>query len=577
LDFVNLDHNGISGLEPLTALPNLRGLDLGYNTLTNLTELNTLTNLQRLYLSGNSLSNLVELAQLRKLTSLTLYNNQITDLSPLAGLTNLTDLGLSKNPIGDYSVLIGLTNLTSLWLGDNAISNLNFCSNLKKLEVLDLSDGRLIELDGLENLTNLMVVFVDDNHLTDISGIQDLPNLSYVSLLGNMLDLDAGSPDALVIEDLLNRNVTVIYESQNQSPAISVASQWVIAVNAASTLSLYIDDDSTPSSDLIVVAHSSNAVLLPDQNISIVGTGNIRKMDLAPRANQTGTTEITLSVTDETGASNSAVVQVMVVVAQVVTIPDPNLEATIRQTLNKPIGALDNLDFLELRHLEILDANITNLSGLEWAENLSSLIINSTFPLSLSPLVDLPNLIGLRLQSVPVPDLWRLSQMPQLAFLELNHIPILDLTSLSGLTNLRALSLSQNLLTNIAPLLELPQLAYVDVTLNLLDLSVGSSATEVIEDLQNQGVIVKYFPQYEPPTTPSTALSWLEPVGVPANGQFQLILHLVVPKVYLLQASTNLSYWFPLSIVVATNSDIPIVDDTANSRQRLYRLKELSP
>src|SRR5262245_27276224 len=64
-------------------------------------------------------------------------------------------------------------------------------------------------------------------------------------------------------------------------------------------------------------------------------------------------------------------------IAQEVIIPDPGLNAAIRQALEKPNGPLTETDLLGLTNL-IADArNITNLAGLEAARNLTALSLQS--------------------------------------------------------------------------------------------------------------------------------------------------------------------------------------------------------
>jgi internalin A len=69
-------------------------LDLRHNQIVDLSPLSVFANLKYLYLS----------------------KNQIADLSPLFLLTNLEDLYLSENQIADLNPLFALTNLTYLIL-----------------------------------------------------------------------------------------------------------------------------------------------------------------------------------------------------------------------------------------------------------------------------------------------------------------------------------------------------------------------------------------------------------------------------------------------------------------------------
>src|SRR5437660_9294842 len=70
--------------------------------------------------------------------------------------------------------------------------------------------------------------------------------------------------------------------------------------------------------------------------------------------------------------------------AQQVTIPDPGLNAAIRQALQKPTGPLTQQDLLSLSNLNAGQRNISSLQGLEVARNLSSLDLTSNHLANLS-------------------------------------------------------------------------------------------------------------------------------------------------------------------------------------------------
>src|SRR5881628_2328014 len=80
---------------------------------------------------------------------------------------------------------------------------------------------------------------------------------------------------------------------------------------------------------------------------------------------------------------------------QEVSIPDPNLNAVIREALQKPTGPLTQSDMLSLTGLSAIFRNITNVQGLEAAQNLVSLdlqdnqITTFNFPTNLTKLVSL--------------------------------------------------------------------------------------------------------------------------------------------------------------------------------------------
>ena len=60
-----------------------------------------------------------------------------------------------------------------------------------------------------------------------------------------------------------------------------------------------------------------------------------------------------------------------------VTIPDPGLNAAVREALQKPVGPLTQADLLSLNFLSACCRDIKNLQGLEAAQNLRILDLHS--------------------------------------------------------------------------------------------------------------------------------------------------------------------------------------------------------
>ena len=72
-----------------------------------------------------------------------------------------------------------------------------------------------------------------------------------------------------------------------------------------STVGLIVADTETSVSNLTLTASSSNTSLLPNSNISIGVNGAQRSLQFTPLANQTGTTTISLQLTDTNGLSST--------------------------------------------------------------------------------------------------------------------------------------------------------------------------------------------------------------------------------------------------------------------------------
>ena len=57
------------------------------------------------------------------------------------------------------------------------------------------------------------------------------------------------------------------------------------------------------------------------------------------------------------------------------------------------------------------------------------------------------------------------------------------------------------------------------------------------------------------------------------NGEFELTLHGEIGRIHLIQASTDLVVWEPVTNVLSTATTLQIVDPAANSmKQRFYRV-----
>ena len=522
-------YRSVTNLPPLLGLTNLSSIVLaGVPNLSPLTGLN-LTNL---WLANNGLSNAAFFTAFPRLRHLSLDDNAIANPLPLLALANLTGLGLSRNPGLNPTDLAGFTNLTRLVLDGYAISNLSFLSNLTRLEALSLRNSRVTELSGLAGLTNLAACYTERSRLTNPAALLNLPRLRFAGLTGNGLDLSPGSAALTTINELQGwgaatpgRGAQVASLPQNQSPVLSLATNWIIPMNESSTIGFSLWDDATAVSQLVLTTNSANPALIPNGNVTLVGTNADRTLTVTPLAGQSGTTTITLIATDEAGASVERMVSVQVVVPTPLTNLCPNLDANVVSALSlasgTPAADLTLVDLLRVEFLSVNDANLTDaclwslttnlislnlvsntLAGLNFLTNLprlTSLSLNHNTATDLSVLAGFTNLTALNLGGNAISDLAFLQDFTSLRQLSLNDNLITVLAPVTGLTNLSQLSLYGNRLTQINPLTNLPQLAFADLRLNLLSLSNGSPARAVITLLTNGGTTVLTTPQWGPP------------------------------------------------------------------------------
>ena len=168
-----------------------------------------------------------------------------------------------------------------------------------------------------------------------------------------------------------------------------------------------------------------------------------------------------------------------------VNIPDANLRAVIADSLDKRRDeAITRSEMATLTHLEVRDrdANISDLTGLQFATNLTYLWLTGNAITDLSALCDLTNLTDLVLFANAITDISALSNLTNLIHLNLNHNTISDISVLSNLTNLEWLSLADNTITDISALSSLTHLMGLNLSSNKIsDIYTLSSLTHLIE------------------------------------------------------------------------------------------------
>ena len=194
--------------------------------------------------------------------------------------------------------------------------------------------------------------------------------------------------------------------------------------------------------------------------------------------------------------------------AQMVEIPDPNLRAAVEIALGKASGdTVTAPDMANLTRLEAPNANISDLTGLEHATNLTELSlgdthvegegwINSNSIKDLSPLAGLTNLIELTLNQNNITDLSPLAGLTNLIWLDVGGNNVSNLSPVSGLINLTGLRFWHNNIKDISPVANLTHLTKLNLNnnnisnisavaglVNLTDLSLNNNSVSNLSSL----------------------------------------------------------------------------------------------
>ena len=222
-----------------------------------------------------------------------------------------------------------MARLTQLNAQNANISNLTGLEGATNLEYLNLGGNNISDISALLGVTNLPRLYLWGNNISDISALSRLTNLRYLSLWGNNIS------DISALSRLTN-----------------LAGLW-LKDNNISDLSLLVSNTGLGSGDTVDV--KGNPLSSASFNTHI------------PTLQRRGV-EVEFDLP--------------------VTIPDTNLRAKIEQALGKASGAtITTADMETLTQLNTPNANISNLTGLEYATNLTWLNLQDNNISDISPLV----------------------------------------------------------------------------------------------------------------------------------------------------------------------------------------------
>ena len=422
----------------MQTLTTLEQNDLGIEDLTGL---EFATNLTELYLKGNELVDVSPLAGLTKLTWLVLNDNEILNVSPLAGLTNLTWLRLDYNQISDVSPLTGLTNLTHLYLRGTQLVDVSPLAGLTNLTHLYLRGTQLVDVSPLAGLTNLTSLALDRTQLVDVSPLAGLTNLTWLVLNYNQL-VDVSPLAGLT-------NLTDLYLNDNQISDISPLAELKNLTKL--NLSNNQISDFSPIDGLILNLESYGNSDQREPTLDDAMDGPVNIPDDAVRE------ELEWKLRKD---------------------PDSPITAADMLTLTEfdssypGIQDLTGLEFAKnLTHLRFPNSELSNLTPLAGLKNLTELMIFGNELSDLRPLAGLKNLTELMIISNELSDLRPLAGLKNLTKLTIlaHGDELSDLTPLAGLRNLTELSVSNSRkLSDVSPLAGLTNLTRLDIRSNAI-------------------------------------------------------------------------------------------------------------
>jgi len=139
-------------------------------------------------------------------------------------------------------------------------------------------------------------------------------------------------------------------------------------------------------------------------------------------------------------------------------------------------------DMLDLTELSCVFVNVRDITGLEYALNLQTLILSDNFIADISLLGGLTKLDMVLLNQNEIRDFSVLYRLPQLRHLDIHHNNIHDISVLATLKNLEALIIRENSIRDISPIQELKHLRQLSIRYNpVSDITPLADLTQIEE------------------------------------------------------------------------------------------------
>ncbi len=377
--------------------------------------------------------------ELLRLTRLDASKRQIKSLTGLEYATNLTGLSLHQNSINNLKSLAELTHLKGLSLWGNPISDLSPLANLTELTGLDLGACQISDIAPLANLTQLGWLHLHYNQISDITSLTKLTRLSDLWLQSNQIS------DIMPLAEL--KQLMELVLSHNRIVDVSPLANLI---------------------NLMDLKLAGN----PIRDFSPLLELNLKQIDID--------------------------IHMLQKLASVeVNIPDPNLEHVIREKLELSDEIpLTQADMLQLGGLDAKGRQITDLTGLEHAANLTWLDLGDNDIRDLHPIAGLIRLEALYIWDNPVSDISPLEHLVSLRRLVLVSCEISDITPLAALAQLEVLSLDWNrLIVDISPLRNLTRLTQLWLSHNrIVDVSPLANLNTLEELYIHNNAITDFSP-----------------------------------------------------------------------------------
>lgn len=437
------------------------------------------------------MTNLVPDINLKRIINEYLLRPKETNITKV-DLEHITTYIYSDSPSPGYYInnLEGLQyaiNMTELLIENDLLSNMTPLTNLQKLNTLFLNNNLIKIIPNLSKMTNLSSLLLNSNEIKDISPIATSKNLRVLKINNNMIsDLSSlSSMENLIEYHVLNQEIN-IQDVKNTSCYYTLDIAFLKDINGEIPTCIEPFHKGKYYQDLTQITWPDT--LLKSENPSFTFSNKDKSF----------TGVVTVEIVDLDHA---------------IYIEDKILENIIIEVLNITKDIITRKDMLKLRTLDLTNKGIESLKGLEYAQNLYTLILDGNYVTNfeyippsvtylsiknfkneiLIPDEKLKFLINITLHRGDN-DIISLNNIKNLTILDETNSHIKSLDGLQYAENLKIISLLNNHISDIKPLSQLNNITFLDLSgNNLSDLSPLSSIYKNINYIYayNQNLLIE--------------------------------------------------------------------------------------
>ena len=311
-------------------------------------------------------------------------------------------------------------------------------------QVLLLGPGGLIACRGLNGEKDALVEFDYDGNFT-LDGFTSLSDRAIHPIHARVIDTDRNTSNVSfnLFSETLQSLTKISGDNQPPSfPNVPLPLPFVVEVRD-------VNNGSARQGVWVTFTVTVGGGTLSAERVMTDFNGRAEStLTLGPNL---GTNTVEVSAVGSTVTFNA------VAERTTVNIPDSNLRAFLEKILNKGPGTpITPADMATLTETDTKRGasgrGISDLTGLEFAINLTHLDLFGNSISDISPLASLTNLTLLYLSSNSISDISAVSGLTNLTSLGLGSNSISDISAVSGLTNLTSLGLVGNSISDISSL-----------------------------------------------------------------------------------------------------------------------------